>query len=536
MTTFERLHRRVWPFVGTRRSAGALAVLALAAFAVESRAWPVQRGRDAWDYLVYYLSFLDGSTPFPLVMLVRSPVTALALGAPMQLGGAAALEVAAALMYAVTIVAWAATAAAFSRLGGLLAAIVLLVYTPFAVPFHEPSSDMVVAMGFALFCLGLVGAWRRPSSWRFAALGLGVVALTLARPSYQALLVAVAATLVVPAPWRARLRWSAVFLGSAIIPLLLWGVHNGIRYDDYTVSRSGALNVPFYPAFLAGEIDADNGPSSRRLAELVERQVLPLPPYADLGVDADTYLHSRANFEIVRLAGLVDRVDGLSSNYALLHGAGREIHVDGDLVVRGVNVSRSARYLRDWLVDLPPFEFRTKPRQWPEPAPTIEVGGKPFPNPAAQAPSPDAVPYGFLQCATDEIARCILDDPAAVFVDDPGLQHRYETITSTVRRWDEGLGARQPNARLASALDRLRGALPAAWLWLALCPAALALRRPRETRLIVVILGLTLVLLAVHALAGRPDPLYALPLLPALPVAAICALSWPRSGGREGLA
>jgi hypothetical protein len=310
---------------------------------------------------------------------------------------------------------------------------------------------------------------------------------------------------------------------------------NGVRYDDWTVSRSGALNVPFYPAFLAGEVDPDAGPASRRLAGLVRREVLTLPAYRERAVGVDTYFASRKNFEVVRLAGLVDRVDGLGSDYALLRDATREADVEGDVVVRGVNLSRSAGYLRDWLGRLPPFELRTKPDRWPVPEPTIDVGGKPFPNPAAQEPSPDAVPYGFLQCASDEIDRCILSSPEAV-LRDPALARRYDEVTGTVRRWDEGLGARAPQAWLGARLDELRRVLPPTWAWLVACVVALAVRRPRGTLPIALVAGLALALLGVHALGGRPDPFYALPVLPALPVAAICALTAPRAGSRRGLA
>jgi hypothetical protein len=356
--------------------------------------------------------------------------------------------------------------------------------------------------------------------------------LTLARPSYEVLVLSVVLPLALSASWRVRATRAGAFLAAIVVPLALWAVHNGIRYDDTTVSRSGALNVPFYPAYLAREVDPDAGPASRRLAELVRRQVLVLPAYRRLGVDVETYFHSGRNYEVVRLAGLVDRVDGLGSDYALLRDATREADVPGDVVVRGVNLSRSAQTFRGWLGRLAGFEFRTKPDQWPQPAPTIDVEGKPFPNPAALPPAPDAVPYGFLACATDEIRRCLLDDPGSVFRD-PALARRYGEITRTVQRWDEGLGAREPSAWLAARLDSSRRVLPPSWVWLVLCIAGLAVRRPRGSLLIALLLGLALALLAVHALGGRPDPLYALPVLPALPVAAICALAAPRATGRD---
>jgi hypothetical protein len=203
--------------------------------------------------------------------------------------------------------------------------------------------------------------------------------------------------------------------------------------------------------------------------------------------------------------------------------------------VRGANLTPSASVLRGRLSSRPPFEHPTKPDTWPEPEPTIDVGGKAFPNPAAQPPSPDAVPYGLLQCATDEIERCILSDPAAV-LDDAALARRYVAVTDTLRRWDTGLGARTPRAALAARLDSLRRILPPTWAWLLVCVGALVVRRPHGSLPIALLTGLALALLAVHALGGRDDPFYALPVLPALSVAAICAVAAPRRGHSEALA
>ena len=253
-------------------------------------------------------------------------------------------------------------------------------------------------------------------------------------------------------------------------------MQNGVRYGDTAYSRSGAINVPFYPAFLRGELDPDNGPASARLARLIEREILVEPAYRRYGVDARTFMHSGTNYETVHLLGLHDRLFGLDSDYRLLHDAARE--VPGSWRIRGVDLGAGWRNVRSWLGPLPPFEYRTKPDRWPEPAPTIDVDGKPMPNPAALPPSPDAVPFGFLQCASDEIARCIVANPEEVFRD-AARARRYVEVTETVARWDQGLGEREPNAWLAARLDSVRRALPSAWLWLLVGAVAFAVRRPR---------------------------------------------------------
>jgi hypothetical protein len=533
MSRVRRAWARVEPHVATRRAGALLAVAALVVYALQALAWPVQRGRDTWDYFTAYLSLLDGDTPFPLVMLVRPPVTPLVLGPAAQLGGADALEVLGALLFAVMVVAWAATALTFSRLAAVLVAGALLVYAPLALPYHEPSSDMVVGAGFALFALGLARTCLRPTVRRFALLGLGLAALVLARPSYQVLVVAVAAVLLVPAGWGRRGRFAAAFLAAAAVPLALWAVHNGVRYGDTAYSRSGTINVPFYPAFLRGELDPGNGPASARLARLIEREILVQPAYRRYDVDARTFMRSGTNYETVHLLGLHDRLFGLGSDYELLHDAARE--VPGGTRIRGVDLGAAWRSARSWLGRLPPFEHRTKPERWPVPAPTIDVDGRPMPNPAALPPSAVAIPFGFLQCASDEIARCIVRDPAAA-LGDPRQARRYAEVTRTVARWDEGLGAREPDAWLAARLDTLRRVLPGGWAWLALAVVALAVRRPRHALVVAAPAVLALLVLGVHALGGRPDPFYALPVLPALVVVGITALCAPRGEVREGLA
>ena len=85
-----------------------------------------------------------------------------------------------------------------------------------------------------------------------------------------------------------------------------------------------------------------------------------------------------------------------------------------------------------------------------------------------------------------------------------GVARRYVEVTQQVARWDEGLGARSPNAWLAARLDTLRRLLPGAWVWLAAAVIGLAVRRPRHALVVALPAVLALVVLAVHALGGPP--------------------------------
>jgi len=105
---------RLLAFVPTRRAAVALFALALVVFWVESLGWPMAKGRDTWDYLVYYLQLFDSDPPISELQLFRTPLTPLVLGIPLDLGGSALLEVVFGVLYGVSILAWSAMALTFA--------------------------------------------------------------------------------------------------------------------------------------------------------------------------------------------------------------------------------------------------------------------------------------------------------------------------------------------------------------------------------------------------------------------------------------
>ena len=172
------------------------------------------------------------------------------------------------------------------------------------------------ATGLSLWALVLARTLSRPNTAGFVVLGAGIAALVLIRPANQVLLPAVlVAPLLAAAPWRRRLTWVAVCLAAAVLPLAGWAAHNGIRYDDTTVTRGGRAWVPFLRVWLADNtIAPENGPASRRLADLIEHDVLTREPYA-CTVPLDAYLANGSNYETVRLIALSDSLLGRDSNY-----------------------------------------------------------------------------------------------------------------------------------------------------------------------------------------------------------------------------
>src|SRR6185436_2819743 len=105
----ERLPRRndMKRWLDGWRGVALLFAVALVVYGIEALAWPLQRGRDSWDYWLYYLQFADRHPVFWAVQLFRTPVTPLVTGIPMTISGARLLEAVMGVIYAAAIVGWA---------------------------------------------------------------------------------------------------------------------------------------------------------------------------------------------------------------------------------------------------------------------------------------------------------------------------------------------------------------------------------------------------------------------------------------------
>jgi Dolichyl-phosphate-mannose-protein mannosyltransferase len=513
---------RLLAFVPTRRAAVALFALALAVYAVHALGWPMAKGRDTWDYLAYYLQLTDSSPPLEMLQQFRTPLTPLVVGLPLDLGGVVLLEVVFAVLYATAVLAWSAAALTFGRLPALLAAALLLLYPAWATLYHQASSDAVFATGLALWALLLTRTLERPTTWRFVALGAGIAALVLIRPANQVLLPAALAALLVPVPWRRRLGWSAACLAAAVAILGAWAVHNGIRYDDATVARGGRAWVPFLRVWLAdATVAPENGADSRRLATLIEDEVLAKGQHAELGVTLDAYLANGTNYETVRLIALSDSVLGLDENYDVLFGSALEaIREHPGTYARGV-ADTFWEFLRQQ-----PLREDVAPREQTEPeppAPTYESGGVTLPNPQAYL-LVEGVPYGFVWCASDYIDSCTLERPELVW-SDAKRQERYREIVSLVRAWDADLPSRTGVDAVTEILNRITPRFPRPPFWIAIGVLGLVVRRPRGWRTIVTLWACAAAVLLIHAASQGVAPEFALPVYPLFVVTGLAAVA-----------
>jgi hypothetical protein len=363
---------------------------------------------------------------------------------------------------------------------------------------------------------------ERPSGWRFAALGLGIAALVLVRPANQVLLPAALVPLLLAVPWRRRLAWSGACLAAAVALLGAWAVHNGVRYDDATVARGGRAWVPFLRVWLADKtIAPENGSDSRRLARLIEDEVLAKEPHASLETPLDAYLAYGSNYETVRLIAASDRALGRDENYDVLFGSALEaVREEPGTYLRGV-----ADVFWEFLVQQPLRED-VGPREQTapdRPPPTFAAGGAELPNPAARV-LVEGVPYGFVWCASDYIDSCTLRRPALVW-DDAERQRRYREIVSQVRAWDAELPSREGVSYVDEILNRITPRFPRPPVWFTLGLVGLLFRRPRGWRTIVVLWGCAAAVLLIHAASQGVAPEFALPLYPLFIVTGLGAIA-----------
>jgi hypothetical protein len=521
--------QRLLDFVPTRRAALVLVALALVVFAVEALGWPMAKGRDTWDYLVYYLQLLDGDPPIADLQVFRTPLTPIVVGLPLDLGGIWLLEATFAVLYAVSILAWTATALVFGRIPAIFTAGLLLVYPAYATLYHQASSDAVFATGLGVWAWLLARAMQTPTGWRFAAVGAGIGILVLIRPASQVLLPLALAPLVAYLAWRRRLALTAVCVAAALVPLGLWVVHNTARYDEPSVARGGRAWVPFLQVFTGDKtIKRRNGPASERLAQLIRSEVLARDPYAALDVPLHVYLQNGSNYETVRLIALSDSVLGRDENYDVLFDAALEaIRTHPKAYARGV-----AETFWDFLVQKPLREGIVPREQTaPEPpAPTFESDGVTLPNPQATVLLL-GVPYGFVWCASDYIDSCTVEDPSEVW-SDPERQARYREIVAQVRAWDAELPTREGVDVVPEILNRITPRFPTPPLWLAVGVVALVWRRPREWRIVLLLWAAAFLVLLIHAASQGVAPEFALPVYPVFIVTALGAVAGDRGPRR----
>ena len=98
-----------------------------------------------------------------------------------------------------------------------------------------------------------------------------------------------------------------------------------MRFDDFTLVRGGGASLPLYRAFVKDRIvEPENGPATRELARVVQRELLPREPYRSYGITLDQFFSSGSFRMLEDLVGLDDSVWGWDDDYGHPSRVGRE--------------------------------------------------------------------------------------------------------------------------------------------------------------------------------------------------------------------
>jgi len=481
--------------------------VALAVYALQAIGWPLVGGRDLDEYVYGYIQFLDWHPVLPWSMLFRTPATPIFAGSLLDLAGGHLAEAVLAVLFAGSVVAWAAAARAYSARAALLVAAALLIYPAWALMFHELSSETFFAAAFALWALLVVRAARRPSAGRFAAVGAGLALLALIRPGNALLLVFAIFPLCLRGRFRERATWAAALLAAGVVPLAGWAVLNGVRFDYYGLARGGNAVIPFYRAFITDKIvSPDNGPSSRKLGRAVREHLITRNPYKAYHVN-EKEVFASGSFRIHEdMYLLSDQVFGWDTNYSILRKAGVEAVKEHP----GTYTSGVASTV--WH-QLSKSFFRAPPQ--PQPIDGVPTTSASLPKPTEGEP----IPAG-QNVWISRPDQCIKD------VWTSGTRHHFTFCKPRVhRQFDDvvrernelfaNLPDRAGNGTLRLRLNQLSRWFPRPIVWIVLGLIGLAWRRPRNMRAAVAIALAALFVIVFNALGLFADPHFVLPVAPA---------------------
>ena len=512
--TVVRVGRALERFAETRRAPPAVLALALVGYAAVSAALPLHAGRDLPRYLLYYAQLFDTHVVYPNALVTRTPGTPLVAGLLLDAGPVVS-ELGAALLYALSVVAWFCVARRFGATAALATAAALLVYPGYLLLFHELSSDALFAAAFALVALLLARVMELPTAGRAGALGLGVAALVYVRPVGQVLLLLGLAPLIAARGRRPRLLAGAAFAVGALVPLAALAGHNAVRGDDFTIVRGGSASLLFRTFVADRIVEPGNGGASAELARAVARELLPNEPYRSRGIDLDTFFSSGSSRMHDDFTVLADRTWGWDDDYRHLGRVAREaIRAHPADYARGV--ARDLWRLLLWPLYAPVEEDAAAA---PEPAPTQRAEQASAPAAPDDEPIPSSREAPHISTPDGRIREVWSSPNEHSFVyRDRADRTGADALDREVGALLDGLPARDPRRALVDAVNDLSRLYPRPFMWLLLGLAAIAWRRPARSGLALALAASALLVLLSTSLAVYAVAEYTVPVVPAVVV------------------
>jgi hypothetical protein len=502
-----RLDGSVDRLVSNRLAAPVVVCAALLVYAAVSVGLPLQAGRDLPRYLLVYAQLFDAHVVFPHALVSRTPGTPLVTGVLLQAGPLVA-ELGAALLYALSVLAWCCVARRFGPAACVATGLALLAYPGYVLLFHELASDALFAAAFALVALLFARAVERPTGAHAAALGLAVAAAVYARPVGQVLAL-LGLVLVVVARGR-RVPVTVAFAAGVLAPLVALAAHNAVRGDDLTVVRGGSASLLFRTFVADRIVEPGNGAASEELGRAVASGLLPHEPYRSRGIDLDAFFSSGSSRMHDDLTVLADRTWGWDDDYRHLGRAAREaIRAHPGAYARGVG--RDVWRLLLWPVyapvDEPPAAAPAAASPRTEQAVALADDEEPI-------PSSREAPY---ISTPDGRIREVWSSPTehGLVFRDAADRRRAAALDAEVNELLEALPQRDQRPALVRFVNDLSRLYPRPFMWLLVGLVAILWRRPSGMTVPLALAGAAVVVLVATSLAVYAVAEYAVPVVPA---------------------
>jgi hypothetical protein len=533
----ELLTGRVTAFGESRAGPYVVSAVALAVWWVQALVIPLAPGRDFGTYAGAYVELFQRH-PIDLgYVLGRTPLAPLVVGVLLDPLHGMLAEAGVSLLYAGSVLAWFLAARRFGGAAALAAVVVLLLYPSYGILFHELSSDAVFATAYAGWSYLTVCTVLRPSTARFALVGLGVGVLVLVRPGNQALVVLALVPFLVALPWRARVAGSLALFAAAAAVLGILTVHNGVRFGDYTVARGGNSRLPFERVYLTDRIvRPDNGPASRRLAEAARRELLPVEPYRSYGIGLRDLFSDPSPRMKDDLGWLANQLDGWKSDERLLRDAGIEaVRTHPGTYSRGVATSVLNQLHRSVFRSLSTSSSGSSgpssaggSSSGDEDADTVVINGRRLPRPSEGERIP--APHEGGPTTPDGSIYTVWTSPTEhhlVFVH-PGDRARYDRLHERIDELQRAFPDRGGNDELALRFNQLSRWFPPPLLWIVVALVALIVRRPANVVALATPASAAFLVILLNALAIAGVPEYAVAVAPAFLLLVAGGLLGPR--------
>jgi hypothetical protein len=545
-------------WAGTRASAAALFGLALAVYGLQSAFLPAYPGRDMSRYLETFFQLGYHVPVYPAVLNSRGPLSALGVGLPLELGGWAA-ELFLAVLYALSVLAWARVALTFGSRAAIATSALLLLYPAYGILFHQLASDALFAAAFAGWAVLVARAIGRPSRATFATAGVVLGALVLVRPANQVMFVIVLLPVLLRAPWRERLAWVAAFFIPSVVVSQSWRAFAELRWGDAVALDPStglvglaALAVPLllpspwrlravvvavllvvvavavkgvpgetpgqyarsvvrnesnqflYRSFELDRIMApENGPASRRVATIVGRELLGHEPYRSYGIDVHEFFASGSDRVFGDLTGVAPGADLAAATREAIRRHPRTF------------VSSIARTFWDQLANRSVFAPEEVALA-PPPQPEIAAGGQQLPQPTEGQPIPASRIGPFLWTPGGQAYEVWTSATEHHFVfTNPKDKRRYDELGADVERLSVRIPTREAVQAVIHRANQASHRFPPPVAWLLLGVVGFVFRRPRSALVAIAPAAAGLVVIAASALVAPAVAEYGAPVSPA---------------------